>query len=87
MAVPTGIKIFNWLGTIWKGSIRITTAFLFAAGFIGQFTIGGLGGVMLATVPVDWQITDTYFVVGIFTMSSSLAQSALFAGTYHWFPK
>lgn len=88
VAVPTGIKIFNWLGTIWKGSIRITTAFLFAAGFIGQFTIGGLGGVMLATVPVDWQITDTYFVVGHFhyTLFAG-AVLGLFAGAYHWFPK
>ena len=88
VAVPTGIKIFNWLGTIWKGSIRINTAFLFAAGFIGQFTIGGLGGVMLATVPVDWQITDTYFVVGHFhyTLFAG-AVLGLFAGTYHWFPK
>ncbi|MCC7162657.1 MAG: cytochrome c oxidase subunit I [Anaerolineae bacterium] len=88
VAVPTGIKIFNWLGTIWKGSIRVTTAFLFAAGFIGQFTIGGLGGVMLATVPVDWQITDTYFVVGHFHyVLFAGAVLALFAGTYHWFPK
>lgn len=88
VAVPTGIKIFNWLGTIWKGSIRITTAFLFGAGFIGQFTIGGLGGVMLATVPVDWQITDTYFVVGHFhyTLFAG-AVLGLFAGAYHWFPK
>ncbi len=88
VAVPTGIKIFNWLGTIWKGSIHITTAFLFAAGFIGQFTIGGLGGVMLATVPVDWQITDTYFVVGHFhyTLFAG-AVLGLFAGLYHWFPK
>lgn len=88
VAVPTGIKIFNWLGTIWKGSIRLTTAFLFAAGFIGQFTIGGLGGVMLATVPVDWQITDTYFVVGHFhyTLFAG-AVLGLFAGAYHWYPK
>lgn len=88
VAVPTGIKIFNWLGTIWKGSIRVTTAFLFAAGFIGQFTIGGLGGVMLATIPVDWQITDTYFVVGHFhyTLFAGAALG-LFAGFYHWFPK
>lgn len=88
VAVPTGIKIFNWLGTIWKGSLRLTTAFLFAAGFIGQFTIGGLSGVMLATVPVDWQITDTYFVVGhLHYVLFAGAILALFAGTYHWFPK
>lgn len=88
VAVPTGIKIFNWLGTIWKGSLHVTTAFLFAAGFIGQFTIGGLGGVMLATVPVDWQITDTYFVVGhLHYVLFAGAILALFGGTYHWFPK
>ncbi len=88
VAVPTGIKIFNWLGTIWKGSIHITTAFLFGAGFVGQFTIGGLSGVMLATVPVDWQITDTYFVVGHFHyVLFSGAILALFGATYHWFPK
>jgi cytochrome c oxidase subunit I len=88
VAVPTGIKIFNWLGTIWKGSVRLTTAFLFAAGFIGQFTIGGLGGVMLATVPVDWQITDTYFVVGhLHYVLFAGAILALYAATYHWYPK
>lgn len=88
VAVPTGIKIFNWLGTLWRGSIRITTAFLFGAGFIGQFTIGGLGGVMLATVPVDWQVTDTYFVVGhLHYVLFAGAILALFGGTYHWFPK
>lgn len=88
VGVPTGIKIFNWLGTIWKGSLRINTAFLFAVGFIGQFTIGGLGGIMLATVPVDWQITDTYFVVGHFhyTLFAG-AVLGLFAGAYYWFPK
>lgn len=88
VAVPTGIKIFNWLGTIWKGSIHITTAFLFGVGFLGQFTIGGLGGVMLATVPVDWQITDTYFVVGhIHYVLFAGAALGLFGATYHWFPK
>lgn len=88
VGVPTGIKIFNWLGTIWRGSLRVNTAFLFAAGFIGQFTIGGLGGIMLAVVPVDWQITDTYFVVGHFhyTLFAGTVL-ALFAGTYYWFPK
>ncbi|OQY92203.1 MAG: cytochrome c oxidase subunit I [Chloroflexi bacterium UTCFX4] len=88
VAVPTGIKIFNWLATIWRGSLRINSAFLFAAGFIGQFTIGGLSGVILAAVPVDWQVTDTYFVIGHFhyTLFAG-AVLALFAGTYYWFPK
>jgi cytochrome c oxidase subunit 1 len=88
IAVPTGVKIFNWLATLWKGSIRITTALLFAGGFIGQFTIGGLSGVQLATVPVDWQVTDTYFVVAhLHYVLFAGAILALWAGTYYWFPK
>lgn len=88
IAVPTGVKIFNWLATIWRGSFRFTTASLFAAGFIGQFTIGGLSGVSLATVPVDWQVEDTYFVVAhIHYVLFAGAILALFAGTYYWFPK
>ncbi len=88
IAVPTGVKIFNWLATVWRGSFRVTTASLFAAGFIGQFTIGGLSGVSLATVPVDWQVTDTYFVVAhLHYVLFAGAILALFAGTYYWFPK
>lgn len=88
IAVPTGVKIFNWLATVWRGSFRVTTASLFAAGFIGQFTIGGLSGVSLATVPFDWQVTDTYYVVAhLHYVLFAGAILALFAGTYYWFPK
>ncbi len=66
IAVPTGIKIFNWIATMWGGSIRFTTSMLFAIAFLIQFTIGGLSGVAFAAVPIDWQLTDSYFVVAHF---------------------
>src|SRR5690242_20526986 len=66
IAVPTGIKIFNWLGTLWGGRIRFTTAMLFALSFILMFTVGGISGVHFASVPVDQQTTDTYYVVAHF---------------------
>ncbi len=66
IAIPTGVKIFNWLGTVWGGSVRLTTPMLFALGFIAMFTIGGLSGVMHSIVPADTQQTDTYFVVAHF---------------------
>ena len=63
IAVPTGVKVFNWTATMLGGSIRFTTSMLFAVAFLLEFTIGGLSGVAFAAVPVDWQLTDTYFVV------------------------
>ena len=88
IAVPTGIKIFSWLGTIWGGKIRFTTAMLFALGFISLFVFGGIGGVMLASVPVDIHLHDTYFVVGHFHFTLFGGSVFLiFAGIYHWFPK
>src|SRR6185437_886692 len=66
IAIPTGVKVWNWLATMWGGSIRFTTAMLFATAFVLQFTIGGLTGVAFAAVPIDWQLTDTYFVVAHF---------------------
>src|SRR3984957_13376799 len=63
IAVPTGVKVFNWTTTMLGGSIRFTTSMLFAVAFLLEFTIGGLSGVAFAAVPVDWQMTDTYFVV------------------------
>jgi cytochrome c oxidase subunit 1 len=88
IAVPTGVKIFNWLATLWHGSLRLNTPMLFAISFIGMFTIGGLSGVQLATVPVDWQVEDTYFVVGhIHYVLFAGAILALFAAIYYWFPK
>jgi cytochrome c oxidase subunit I len=88
IAVPTGIKIFNWLATLWRGNIELRVPLLFVCGFIAQFVIGGATGVMLALFPVDWQLTDTYFVVA--HMHYVLFGGALFAilgGLYYWFPK
>jgi cytochrome c oxidase subunit 1 len=88
IAIPTGIKIFNWLATLWGGALRLTTAMHFAVGLIGLFTLGGLSGIMHASPPVDLQQTDTYFVVAHFhyvLIGGSLF--GLFAGTYYWWPK
>jgi len=88
IAVPTGIKIFNWIATMWGGSIRFTTSMLFATAFLIQFTIGGLSGVAFAAVPIDWQLTDSYFVVAHFHYT--LLGGMLFgiiAGIYYWYPK
>lgn len=88
IAVPTGIKIFNWIATMWGGTIRFTTAMLFATAFIVQFTIGGLSGVTFAVIPVDWQLTDSYFVVAhIHYVLLGGTLFAMLAGTYYWFPK
>ncbi|MFZ4516554.1 MAG: cytochrome c oxidase subunit I, partial [Acidimicrobiia bacterium] len=88
IAVPTGVKIFNWLGTVWGGAVRLTTAMLFALGFIAQFTIGGLSGVMHSIVPADTQQTDTYFVVAHFhyVLFGGLI-FAFLGGFYFWYPK
>ncbi len=88
IAIPTGIKIFNWLATLWGGAIRFRTALLFACGFIGMFTIGGLSGIMHASPPVDIQQTDTYFVVAHFhyVLFGGMILG-IFAGLYYWFPK
>jgi cytochrome c oxidase subunit I len=88
IAIPTGVKIFNWLATVWKGAVRLTTAMLFSLGFIAMFTIGGLSGVSLAVVPADTQQHDSYFVVAHFhyVLFGGLV-FGLFAGFYYWFPK
>jgi cytochrome c oxidase subunit I len=88
IAVPTGVKVFNWSATLWGGSIRLTTSMLFAVAFLLQFTLGGLSGITFAVVPVDWQVTDTYYVVAHFhyvLFGGSLF--GVFAGIYYWFPK
>lgn len=88
IAVPTGIKIFNWLFTMWGGQIRFTTANLFAVGFIPTFVMGGVTGVMLASAPADYQYHDTYFVVAHFhyVIVGGLVLG-LFAGLHYWWPK
>jgi cytochrome c oxidase subunit 1 len=88
IAVPTAVKIFNWIATIWGGRIRLTTAMLFALGFVAMFIIGGLSGVMHASPPVDLQQSDTYFIVAhIHYVLFAGSIMGLFAGVYYWFPK
>ncbi|MEQ8785267.1 MAG: cytochrome c oxidase subunit I [Pirellulaceae bacterium] len=88
IALPTGVKVFNWTATMWGGSIRLTTSMLFAVAFLLEFVIGGLTGVMFAAVPIDWQLTDTYFVVGHFHyVLIGGTVFGLFAATFYWFPK
>ncbi len=88
IAVPTGIKIFNWLGTMWGGKIVFKTPMLFCIGFLFQFLIAGLTGVMLAAAPFDWQLGNSYFVVAHFHyVIVGGILFALFAAFYYWFPK
>ena len=88
VGIPTGIKIFNWLGTMYGGKIRFDTPMLFCIGFLFQFLIAGLTGVMLAVAPFDWQVTDSYFVVAHFhyVLLGGLLFT-LFGALYYWFPK
>lgn len=88
IAIPTGVKIFNWLGTMWGGRIRLNTPMLFSIGFVSLFVIGGLSGVTHAIVPSDWQQTDTYYIVAHFHyVLFGGAIFGLFSGIYYWFPK
>ena len=88
IAVPTGVKIFSWLGTIWHGSLRFKTPMLFALGFIATFTIGGISGVFLGSVPEDVQLSDTYYVVAhIHYVLFGGAVMTVFAAMYYWIPK
>ncbi len=88
IAIPTGVKIFNWLGTLWNGDIRFTTPMLFCLGFIAMFVIGGLSGVTHAVVPSDYQQTDTYYIVAHFHyVLFGGAIFGLFGGMYFWWPK
>jgi cytochrome c oxidase subunit 1 len=88
IAVPTGVKIFNWVATMWGGKLKYTTAMLFAIGLVSQFTIGGLSGVTHSVSPADWQQTDTYYIVAHFhyvLFGGSIF--GIFAGFYYWWPK
>src|SRR5436309_2005416 len=88
IAVPTGIKIFSWLATLWRGVLHLDTPMLFALGFLTMFTLGGISGVMLAMIPFDIHVTDTYFVVAhIHYVLFGGSLFTIFAGVYHWFPK
>ncbi len=88
VAIPTGVKIFNWIFTMWSGAIEFPVAMLYALGFIATFLLGGITGIFLATFPVDWQLHDTYFVVAHFHYTIvGGAVFAMMAGIYYWFPK
>jgi cytochrome c oxidase subunit 1 len=88
IAVPTGVKIFNWVGTMWMGRIRFEPPMLFAVGFIATFLIGGLSGIFLAAEPVDLQVTDSYFVVAHFHyVMGSIPVFAVIGGLHYWYPK
>jgi cytochrome c oxidase subunit I len=88
IAIPTGVKIFNWLATIWRGNISFDTPMLWSLGFIAVFTVGGLSGIFLAAFPIDWAVTDTYFVVAhLHYVLFGGSIFGIFGGLYYWWPK
>jgi cytochrome c oxidase subunit 1 len=88
IAVPSGVKVFNWVATLWRGSIELNTPMLYALAFVSMFMIGGFSGLMLAVTPFDLHVHDTYFVVGHFHLVMvGAAVMAIFSGLYYWFPK
>jgi cytochrome c oxidase subunit 1 len=88
IAVPTGVKIFNWIATLWRGTVEWTTALLFCVGGIATFTMGGITGIFVAVFPIDWQLTDSYFIVAHFHYTAcGAAAFGMFGGLYYWFSK
>jgi cytochrome c oxidase subunit I len=88
IAVPTGVKFFNWIGTMWRGQVTFESPMLFAMGFLITFLLGGLTGVLLASPPIDFHVSDTYFVVAHFHyVLFGTVVFAFFGGVYYWFPK
>ena len=88
IAVPTGVKIFNWLATLWRGNLQFDTAMLYALGFLSVFTIGGLSGIFVAAFPIDWQVHDTYYVVAhLHYVLFGGSILGILAGLYYWWPK
>ena len=88
IAVPTGVKIFNWLATLWRGNLHFDTPMLYALGFVSVFTIGGLSGIFLAAFPIDWQAHDTYYVVAHFHyVLFGGSMLGILAGLHFWWPK
>jgi cytochrome c oxidase subunit 1 len=88
IAVPTGVKILNWIATLWRGTVEYRVALLYAVAGIGTFLMGGITGIFLAVFPVDWQLTDTYFVVAHFHYTAfGAAAFGMLSALYYWFPK
>jgi cytochrome c oxidase subunit 1 len=88
IAIPTGVKMLNWIATLWRGTIELRTPLLFCVGFLALFLIGGISGVFLAVFPVDWQLNETYFVVAhLHFVLVGGSVFTIFAAIYYWFPK